>query len=227
MFSVEREGYSKEEVDAYISKLKQELMEKKLSLLDSEQKVLDLKQKRNEIETKEKTIIKALKSLEEAQKIHEERSKNLYALRDEQSRLLSEKVQSLISYINTNHPEIKNDSDIADLINQLDEINNNVKNSSPSINSPNDSMRALLNKMQEYRRQKSEVKTIKIERNNIKHICEEAKNIDEFLATKPKENQLYKNVEIEANGFDLKEAVNPKEGLDEIMKAFDFFNNQE
>ena len=27
------------------------------------------------------------------------------------------------------------------------------------------------------------------------------------------------------NGFDLKEAVNPKLGLEEIMKAFDFFNN--
>lgn len=28
-----------------------------------------------------------------------------------------------------------------------------------------------------------------------------------------------------SSGFDLKEAVNPKEGLDEIMKAFDFFND--
>ena len=26
-------------------------------------------------------------------------------------------------------------------------------------------------------------------------------------------------------GFDLKEAINPKEDLDEIMKAFDFYND--
>ena len=27
------------------------------------------------------------------------------------------------------------------------------------------------------------------------------------------------------SGFDLKEAVNPKEDLEEIMKAFDFYND--
>ena len=46
MFSVESNGYSKEEVEKYISKLKSELMEKKLSLLDSEQRILDLKQQK-------------------------------------------------------------------------------------------------------------------------------------------------------------------------------------
>ena len=30
-----------------------------------------------------------------------------------------------------------------------------------------------------------------------------------------------------SNGFDLKEAVNPKEDLEEIMKAFDFFTSDD
>ena len=37
--------------------------------------------------------------------------------------------------------------------------------------------------------------------------------------------QPKKQVIEEESGFDLKEALNPKEDLDEIMKAFDFYND--
>ena len=37
--------------------------------------------------------------------------------------------------------------------------------------------------------------------------------------------QPKKQVVEEESGFDLKEALNPKEDLDEIMKAFDFYND--
>ena len=33
------------------------------------------------------------------------------------------------------------------------------------------------------------------------------------------------NIPKSESGFDLQEALNPKMGLDEIMKAFDFYNN--
>ena len=57
---------------------------------------------------------------------------------------------------------------------------------------------------------------------------------DKFLSEDDDEKTAYasiitsksKNIpEVNETGFDLKEAVNPKEDLDEIMKAFDFFND--
>lgn len=59
---------------------------------------------------------------------------------------------------------------------------------------------------------------------------------DKFLKEDVQESDAYANIitskikdnnEVDETGFDLKEAVNPKEDLDEIMKAFDFFNNNE
>ena len=66
-------------------------------------------------------------------------------------------------------------------------------------------MRVLLGKMQEYRRSSEPAKEVKISRVNPK-VQNEIKEPD--------------------GKFDLKEAVNPKMGLEEIMKAFDFFNNE-
>lgn len=56
---------------------------------------------------------------------------------------------------------------------------------------------------------------------------------DKFLSQDDHEDTAYSNIitsksravpEVNETGFDLKEAVNPKDDLDEIMKAFDFFN---
>ena len=57
---------------------------------------------------------------------------------------------------------------------------------------------------------------------------------DKFLTHQDESEIKYKNflskdkdnekLEVNESGFDLKEAVNPKEDLDEIMKSFDFFN---
>ncbi|MBQ3494306.1 MAG: hypothetical protein IJA69_02715 [Clostridia bacterium] len=58
---------------------------------------------------------------------------------------------------------------------------------------------------------------------------------DKFLTEKAADN-AYANIitskvktipEVNETGFDLKEAINPKQDLDEIMKAFDFFNTED
>lgn len=57
--------------------------------------------------------------------------------------------------------------------------------------------------------------------------------MDKFLNENADTNTAYASIITEKklksgkdeNGFDLKEAVNPKEDLEEIMKSFDFFNN--
>lgn len=229
MFAFEEFGYKKDEVDAYIVKLKSELMEKKLSLLNSEQKVLDLTQKKNEIDQKEKNILKAVKVLEEAHKIQEEGSRKLTTLKSKQNSLICEKVEDLLNYLQSRHPELSSEKKLNTMISELEDIVDNARTNEeyPSVSSENDSMRMLLNKMQEYRKQKDDIKTVKIERNNLKHVFDDSESVDDFLSSKPENDKLYENISIESSGFDLKEAVNPKDDLDEIMKAFDFFNNND
>lgn len=79
----------------------------------------------------------------------------------------------------------------------------------------------------------------------IKPICNTSLNdkpndgedfADKFLEDDSIENNAYANIitskvgaipEVNETGFDLKEAINPKDDLDEIMKAFDFFDPNE
>ena len=226
MFSVESNGYSKEEVEKYISKLKSELMEKKLSLLDSEQRILDLKQQKIDIESKEKNIMMALSAIEHAQKIQEEGSKNLYNLRAKQNALIVEKIDSFIEMLWERHPELKNDIEFYKEAQDLEEALSDSKKNVAKTSINNDPMRELLNRMQHYRGQSDQARTVKIERSNIKPVFNEKEDVEDFMSSKPNTDKLYNNVELDASGFDLKEAVNPKIGLDEIMKAFDFFNNE-
>ena len=61
--------------------------------------------------------------------------------------------------------------------------------------------------------------------------------VDKFLKEDNVESNAYSNIitskvkamptDVNETGFDLKEAINPKEDLSEIMKAFDFFNEEE
>ena len=50
--------------------------------------------------------------------------------------------------------------------------------------------------------------------------------VDKFLNTQPEEQQE-KTVKFQSNGFDLKEAINPKDDLEEIMKAFEFYSKDD
>ena len=59
---------------------------------------------------------------------------------------------------------------------------------------------------------------------------------DKFLTEQASETSAYANIitskvkaipEVNETGFDLKEAINPKQDLDEIMKAFDFFDSDD
>lgn len=59
---------------------------------------------------------------------------------------------------------------------------------------------------------------------------------DKFLRETDSETNAYASIitskvraipEVNESGFDLKEAINPKEDLDEIMKAFDFFHGED
>ena len=59
---------------------------------------------------------------------------------------------------------------------------------------------------------------------------------DKFLSEEGEPNNAYANIitskvravpEVNESGFDLKEAINPKEDLDEILRAFDFYHSDD
>ena len=211
MFSSEANGYNRKEVDDYITKLKAENLEQKFSLLEAEKKFLDMQGQKEEISAKEKNILKAIQVFEDAQRFQEEGSKSVYALKVEQMTLVYRKFEDIMQKIYLLHPEIKYDRSLEVMVDELDDMLGQAKSENLSnvltspINSSNDSMRALLGKMQEYRRNSESPKEVRIARINVKKQPEP---------------------ETKEEGFNISEAMNPKMGLEEIMKAFDFFNDE-
>ena len=208
MFSQEINGYKKTEVDNFIQRMKASyearLMEEKLKALESEKKVLDLKNERLVIENKEKNIMTALNVIEKAKKFNEEGSDNFY-------KLLMDKLELLVKELNIKYSQLKRDQNFADILsefsNMLKQYKENLKKSSDITNpiySDNDSMRLLLNKMQDYKKGQDAPKEVHIQ--TTKH-----------MPPKPSTDQS-------ESGFSLEEALNPTEDLEEIMKAFDFYN---
>lgn len=204
MFSQEINGYNKAEVDSYIQRLKTnyeaKLMEEKLKTLDSEKRVLDLKNERSEIENKEKNIINALNVIEKAKQFQEEGSRNFYSL-------IMEKLEYLLNELTSHFPTLKMDQNFGDIFNEFEGMVQNYKNNlnkptdiTRSILSDNDSMRVLLSKMQ------------------VKKTQDTPKEV--YIKT----NKTLMEVPQSESGFNFEEALNPKESLAEIMKAFDFYN---
>lgn len=212
MFKSEFNGYDRDEVDQYIAKLKTEIMEQKLAILESEKKCFDAQKHREEVEAKEKNILKAIQVFEDVRKVQEDGSKSIYALKIEQMRLVYRKFEDVVKKIYLLHPELEHDKALSSILSDLDESLTMAKNENAGdiltmpVNSHNDTMRALLGKMQEYRKSSENLK------------ADSPKEVRIARISVKKEDS---NVE---NGFDLKEAVNPKIGLDEIMKAFNFYN---
>ena len=205
MFSQEINGYNKTEVDSYIQRLKAnyeaKLMEEKLKTLDSEKRVLDLKNERSEIENKEKNIMNALNVIEKAKMFQEEGSKNFY-------KLIMDKLELLIKELNTKFPVLRRDQNFEDIITEFTNMVANYKDNIDKVTditrpiySDNDSMRMLLNKMQDYKKTQDLPKEVHITTN------------------KPQ-----RGIPVSESGFSFEEALNPTEDLEEIMKAFDFYN---
>ncbi len=237
MFSNEINGYSKSEVDKYIANLKKEyeasIMEEKLKVIASERKLLEVKNHTEEVENRQKNIIAVLESYK---KFQDEGAKNLENLRAEQFKLVYQQILAFFEELKNKYPGVEHNTSYKQLLKDISKIlNQDKKTDDVPINSvsDNDSMRILLNKMQQYKKDKPEpVREVHIERsgkNMIKPVTEmELKEgdkydnlVDKFLSTRPEENE--RTMKIQSSGFDLKEAVSPTQSLEEIMKAFDFY----
>lgn len=206
MFSQEINGYNRREVDKYIQQLKTEyeakLMGEKLKALESEKRMLDLKNDRTEIENKEKNILNALSVIEKAKKFQEEGSKSL-------SSLIVNKLELLVKELNVKFPQFMRDQNFEDIMGEFNKLIKNYRDNLEKMNnitspiySNNDSMRILLNKMQDYKKQ---------EPSKEMHITTTRKSLKDFPESE--------------SGFNFEEALNPTDDLEEIMKAFDFYND--
>lgn len=137
----------------------------------------------------------------------------------------------------SNASKVNSDSDPIRVL--LSRMNEHLKNT-PSIKEqktatierkklPND----LINKQSELERIEEKAPMIKpIYEKKIRESARYENLVDEFLRDEPVEDNYAKTLIKEAypdvndSGFDLKEAINPKEDLTEIMKAFDFYEDQ-
>ena len=209
MFQQEFYGYNKEEVDRYIQDMRSnyetKLMAEKLKVLEAERKLLENKNERHQIENKEKSILNALNVIEKQKKFQEEGSKKIYGL-------VISKLELLINELELKFPQFKRDKNYADILEEFSKIVDSFKNEVGTetvvrkVNSENDSMRALLNKMQEYRKIQESPKEVHIETKKSTYVPPQA-------------------IPDGDSGFSFEEALNPTEDLEEIMKAFDFYND--
>lgn len=241
MFESEENGYNRAEVDKYIATLKAQheskLMEEKLKVLESENRFLDYKKKNLDLENREKNIMSALDAFRRYQ---DEGSRNITALRLEQLHMIEQQYLLLVKELSLHYKGIENNKSIIKLKDALHTIVSTLESQEESLtsktNTENDSMRLLLNKMQGYRKAQDGPKEVRISRaNQIKPVTDMQLDegddystlADKYLATAPLEEPKSKSAQIQSSGFDLKEAINPKDDLAQIMKAFDFYNGDE
>ena len=278
-FSEQFNGYNKQEVDAYIERLKasyeSKLMDEKLKTLESERRLLNFKNQHAELANKEKSILEALDVLEKAKKFQEEGTRSFYSL-------VFDKIKLLVHELDMRFPNMRRNNEYNNIIQELYNLISDYKDKfvpenyiTNPINSSNDSMRLLLNKMQEYKKEPAKTPAeVKISPNSVKDTTtytnfykrnsfvfkpkEKEENASEnnsvtsnangsastlnnqtnqsvnnstnqnyFTQSErkilPDENNIQKYPKSES-GFSFEEALHPKEGLEEIMKAFDFYN---
>lgn len=246
MFSYEFNGYNRKEVDTFISSLKAEherkTMEERLKVLEAERKMLDMKNKSVELEKRQNKIISALEIYKKTQT---EGKQNIEVLRGEQLKVIYLHLQSLLDNLKRKYPNIIQDGNYRTLSRDIETILKSAeekKNELISARNENDPMRMLLNKMQEKKVDKP--REVQIERTNFEKIERSASQIkpvtnmqlddnddydnlvDKFLNTAP-DDENKEPIKFQSSGFDLAEAINPTQDLSEIMKAFDFYTDDD
>ncbi len=138
---------------------------------------------------------------------------------------------------NTNvKTQIKNNSDnyIKNLLNKMDYV---INSSNEEIEKPRKLVK-LEDRVEKREKIVHEEKPVKLQSIsnrldalNSKLGTKHDNLVDAYLDEREHDNNAFarkltrkKKYEVNESGFDLQEALNPKEDLDEIMKAFDFFN---
>lgn len=231
-FKIIKKGYSQLEVDSYIDRL---VYDYESRLAEQKDRIFYLKDQLEKISSnKDNELMTSLVSAVERARLIENSSKNIYELETKKLNLLYTKMENLLKDENIyNEKSVK--KELLALIQDCRcSLENNVQKQKQNLmeSTAGDPVKRLLTKMIGFnkipndreeakpseQREESKIVEVKPPR-KLDSIFELNKLVEDM----PKKPQV-KLVE-EESGFDLREALNPKEDLEEIMKAFDFYND--
>ena len=234
MFSHQKDGYNQKEVETKINSMLGEMTNL-----------------RRAMEEKDRLNIGLANALRKTKEI-EASSQNLYELKIQKMLILYRSLEKSFNTLFMLYPQIEELDDIKKSFDKFSEaaistlrIEDN-KTINDTVNTDNDTIRLLLNKMSAYpasdppapkrtasiRRKDSRTPPKDAQIAKVLHMDENADGYDcpadKFLESGETENNAYAKIlshegdyAPNESGFDLKEAVNPKDDLSEIMKAFD------
>lgn len=251
-FPLDRNGYSKSEVDAYIKNLRtfyeSKLAEQRERINELDEENEEILERLKKYTSKESSISNALMVAVDKAKQIEESSKRLYELELQRIRILFNKYKEILDDFIEQSPNSEQTNSLKNIVAEFktslsDSLNINLKS-----NSAYDPMRLLLNKVNTYIAKRNEKELLERVGKNKKFDGSDLyaqhegttqikpivnmnldKNdkfdnlVDKFLETEDdgEKSALAKRIINETTGFDLKEAVNPTEDLEDIMKFFD------
>lgn len=237
--------YIKNLKSSYESRLAQQ--RERITELDEENE--ELVEKLKKYTSKESSISSALMVAVEKAKQIEENSKRLYELELQRIRLLFNKYKEILDDFIEQSPNSEQTNNLKNIIAEFkaslsDSLNVNIKDKTSAY----DPMRLLLNKVNTYIAKRnerelldryakqdkfdgsemfvshdSETKIKPIVNMNLEKDDKFDNLVDKFLETEDdvEKSALAKRIINESSGFNLKEAVNPTEDLEDIMKFFD------
>ncbi len=252
-FKIVKKGYSQLEVDSYIERLRNDYESRLAEQKDRIFYLKDQLDKLTN--STDSDLMTSLLSAVERAKLIENSSKNIYELETKKLNLLYAKMENLLQDVNSSFDlKIKNEllNTIQDCRRSL-QVNLEMQSRNMKESSSGDPVKRLLTKMMGAKRLVVDDETLASEKPNDtprqpskkdtqekpletkREVKREAPEFEKYLSSETKtsnginfENILFSpNSDFSPNesGFDLKEAVNPKEDLAEIMKAFDFYND--
>lgn len=222
------EGY--QDKDRQISKALIFAVEKADQIENSAKKLYDLEIKRvNLLYERWNTIMSEIERTYGANK-----SATIAPLIEEFKRGLDSILKQNQKITSTNiKTQIKNNSDsyIKNLLNKMDYV---INNNSEEMDKPRKLSKVEYKPEHEQKEEKpTKLQSIsnRLEQLNSKLGTKHDNLVDAYLDEREHDNNAFarkigrkQKYEVNDSGFDLQEALNPKEDLDEIMKAFDFFN---
>lgn len=257
-FDINKKGYDVDQVDGFINKLskkyEEKLSEQKDRVFSLKNELAVMQERLENYRDKDKQISQALVyAVEKAEQIESNASK-LYDLEVKRLRLLYKQWLEIIERLNVEDAELNSFTEtVSEVLEQNSKIGGNMIRKDLHKNS-NNYIKNLLNKMDYAINNKPKQPTKQVlnsmstetekENNRIIDLSDRLNRIkvkgkgnmaENYLNSEEEESSVFSRTitrkpapKKETSGFDLDEVLNPKEDLDEIMKAFDFFiDNQD
>ena len=236
-FKIIKKGYSQLEVDSYIERL---VYDYESRLAEQKDRIFYLKDQLEKFTSNsDNELMTSLVSAVERARLIENSSKNIYELETKKLNLLYTKMENLLNDENVyNERSVKKEL-LALIKDCRSSLENNVQKQKQNLmeSTSGDPVKRLLTKMIGLNKIPSEqhepLPTTKTEsKENVRKIepkhtekLDSIFELNRLIDEQPKRSSTKIQEVEEESGFDLKEALNPKEDLEEIMKAFDFYND--